>query len=731
MKNKSILILLLLGLITAFGFYSSRNLEFDTEVSGYNLGTDKDLKEYEELQKKFTTNESNELVIVLEKKNGWKSFEDFNLLSDVLSFWSEREEIESALSITNLRYPRKGLLFVKKEPFINLDNKAAFEKRMSKIDAYKDITKKFISADKRYVLLHLKGKTKDGISMDSMAEFKKSEFAKSGIQAHYLQYDVIQQGMKQLMQNDAVLLALISLLLILFSFFILTKSFKGLVLIGGVIASNLAATLLFMMAMDIAFSAHMITIPCIVIVLSFTDIMHLMYHQKQLATDAKDNKELRVKILKRVKTPMLFTSLTNIIGFVVFLILSENDHLFNLSLVAIAGVLIAYLNSRFVVIHLLTKENIMIKRSNLSFLNDVHNRIKNGVRKQRKWVQFGLVAAMAGILFCVVSLFKIDTSDYAMGTKGSAETEAIEILRKEFFGSKRLEVAIHVKDQDFWTSTRLKKVENLEKEISKIYDPLFINSPTLLAKRYNRFKRNGQSGAFVVPNYFSKETKKDLNRFKQFLGGDGILSEDNKTAKIVFGCGNTPLSKSMEQNAQLETLLAKYSDDEMRFELTGRAYISDRGSYSFTVKILIGIGIGILFASLLTFLFMKSIRESIGLIIVNLLPVLATLAIMLWVGIAITPLTLFFLSILVGICIDDSIYIITQEDKSNSDLHIFPVFVTSIVLAVGFIALGFSNFEWVRPFAWIFLVGIALAYVMDLFILPLFFNRNVNFDERG
>ena len=92
---------------------------------------------------------------------------------------------------------------------------------------------------------------------------------------------------------------------------------------------------------------------------------------------------------------------------------------------------------------------------------------------------------------------------------------------------------------------------------------------------------------------------------------------------------------------------------------------------------------------------------------------------------------LFFLSILVGICVDDSIYIITQNDKYSGNLHIFPIFVTSTVLAVGFIALAFSNFEWIRPFAWIFLVGIGMAYVMDLFILPLFFNRNANFDERG
>ncbi|NRA13423.1 MAG: hypothetical protein HRT57_15870 [Crocinitomicaceae bacterium] len=731
MKSKSIVIVLLLILLTAFGFYSSRRLEFDADVSGYNLGSEKDLMEYEELQKEFYVKKKNETVIILENKKGWKSFEDFNVLADISSFWKSLDEIEGVSNITNLAYPRKGLLLVRRDRFLDINDRAAFNKRMSKIDGFKDITKKFISKNKRYALLHLKTGSNNGISAASMEQFEKSEFRKNGIKVHYVQYDVIKEGMKRMMRKDSIFLAVISSFLILLSFFILTKSLKGLLLIGLVIASNLATTLLFMLALDIGFSAYMITIPCIVIVLSFTDVMHLMYHQNQLAADAKDDNELKASILKRVKRPMLFTSLTNIIGFVVFLTLSENDHLFYLSLVAIVGVLIAYLNSRFVVVHLLTKNKLMIKRSNLNFLNKAHNRIKNGVTKNRKLVQIGLLGALAGILFGVISLFKIDTSDYALGTKETTQTEAVEILRKEFFGAKRLEVAIHIMDQYFWSAEKLKKLERLEREIKKMYNPKFINSPTLLSKRYNRFLRNGQSGAFMIPNFISEKRKKELERFKPFLGGDGILSTDNRTAKIIFGIDDSELEKSMERDARFEKILAKYSDNEMRFELTGRDYISDKGSYSFTIKILIGIGIGIVFASLMTFLFMKSIRESIGLVIVNLLPVLATLAIMFFAGIAITPLTLFFLSILVGICVDDSIYIITQNDKYSGNLHIFPIFVTSTVLAVGFIALAFSNFEWIRPFAWIFLVGIGMAYVMDLFILPLFFNRNANFDERG
>ena len=730
MRNKQVFIFAFLILVTVFGFYSAQKIELDADGDGYSLASQEQLDLYENFKKNFPASGNAETIIILENTKGWKTLQDFEVLARVTDFWDIRPEVTRASSITNLNYPRKGLFMMKNDRFLDLENERNFDKRMSNSDKYVDIIHKFVSKNKKYALIHIQVKDENGIQLRSKELFEESEVLSGSIKPHYLQYDLIQRDLKSVMRTDAIVLALVAMLLILLSFFILTKSLKGLLLIGLVIAFNLACTLLFMVVMNISFSIHMITIPCIVIVLSFTDVMHLIYHQRLIAEEAEDHKDLRKKVIDRIKSPMLLSSLTNIIGFVVFLILSDNVHLFNFSLVAIFGVLIAFLNSRLLIVHVLSKDLLFIHRVDFTRLNRVHESISKWIRSKRKTVVFGLVAVTLAAIFGVASLFKIDTSENDFNTKLSEPMKAAKILKDEFYGSKLIEIAIHFKG-DFWTSDRLKKIEKVEQEIETIFESKAINTPTLIAKRYHRYSLNGNPAAFTIQDTITAKTRAELEKHCGHLGGDGVLSKDRKTARIVYGINDIGLEANRKRYAEVKDVLAKYSNDEMRFEITGKDYISDEGTYYFTLKILFGLAMGILFSSFLTFMVLKSFKESVGLIFVNLIPVLITLVIMLIAGIAVSPLTLLFLSILVGICVDDSIYIITQNESERDKIHIFPIFVTSTVLALGFIALGFSSFYWVRPFAWIFLVGIAIAYLMDLFILPLFFKRNITFDEHG
>lgn len=730
MKNKSTLIYILLLLVTAFGFYLARDIEFDTDADGYSLASSIDQEEYDEFMKNFPPNGTGQRVIILENSNGWDSYKEFILLQKLADYWTNKSEIEKVTSITNLEYTRQRVYVVKTEPFINLETEGSFNKRFQKLDKYDDIVEKFISEDKKYTLLYINTKNNKKLSSELITSFKGSKLVSKNVKVHFLDYDVIQSDIKQMMQNDAVILAVISIALILLSFYILTKSFRGLLLIALVIAFNLACTLLFMYALGISFSIHMITIPCIVVVLSFTDIMHMLYHQQIVVKDSLDNQSLRQKIIKQVKSPMILTSLTNIIGFFVFFVLSENDHVYNFAMVAMVGVLIAYLNTRFIIIHTLNLSTAFIHRTDFTRLIRVHAMISDRIKRRKKVVRIGLVVACVGILIVIGFLFKIDSSESRLTAEETPHTIATDILKNHFFGSKKMEIAVQVKEGGFWSPKKLRKIERLENEISKIFNASFVNSPALVGKRFHRFVRDGHSGAFSIPDKVSEKTKGLLDQYHESFGGKRIISKDGQSARIVFGFKDKGLENSRKQYSELKSVLTKYSDDDLTFKVTGKDYIADEGMYFFTLKILLGLSVGILFSSLLTFIVVKSIRESLGLILVNLFPVSVTLALMLLVGIAITPLTLFFLSILVGICVDDSIYIITQKDKSK-ELHIFPIFVTSIVLAVGFIALGFSNFQWVRPFAWIFLVGITIAYIMDLFILPLFFNQKPKIDEHG
>jgi predicted RND superfamily exporter protein len=190
---------------------------------------------------------------------------------------------------------------------------------------------------------------------------------------------------------------------------------------------------------------------------------------------------------------------------------------------------------------------------------------------------------------------------------------------------------------------------------------------------------------------------------------------------MVFGFEHRKLQEVREAYGELRRVLKDKNTSDIHFELSGLQYLSDEATHRFSMKIVLGLLLSIFFGGILVYLFLKSFRKSIGVLLVNLFPILFALGIMLYGDVAITPLTLFFLSVLLGICVDDSIYLVTQHSKGAKSFYIVPVFITSFVLSLGFLSLACSSFAWLQPFGWIFLVGILLAYMLDFFVLPLFF----------
>lgn len=722
MGTRGALIYTAIVLVTLTGFYAARNITIETDLTGYSLATAASLKAYEDMQANFALPGPSESVVIIENQEGWRSYQAFKRLHELIVFWERQAGVDRVSGITNVVYPRQSLMTVRRMPFLNLKDEASFNSRYRDWQNYADITRKFISADQHYAVLFIATKSGSGLDQKAIEAFIDQVSSVPGLAAHFLQNDLVEKEIQRITRKDSVQLAVISTLLILAAFYLLTKSLRGLLLIVLMVAFNLACTLMFIRALNIPFTIHMITVPCIVIVLSFTDIMHILYHQKITTAEGLPGGMVRRKVIKAVQRPIWVTSLTNVIGFFIFLLLSENVYLFNFALVSIAGVAVAFLSSRFLVLYAISAERPLIRRSGFTGLNTTYGRLLEMVQAHLKMVYATLCILFVLVTLVVINFFKIDSSEGKFMSDESPLTRANTILNEAFFGDKQAEVIIYLGEHELWSDDVLAVIDSLEKDIQRLFAPAYLESPALLVRRYRRFQRNGHPRAFTLPYQVTKGFEQDLDDFADNLGGGAILSEDRKVAKIAFGYRNSGLEESRRQYDELVRILNGYEKNGLGFELTGRSFLGDQGAYSFTIKIITGLLAGMVVASLLTMMVVRSARKSLGLIFVNLFPVAVVTSLMLLSGIAITPLTLFFLSLLAGLCVDDSIYIVMQTARGKEELHVFPIIVTSAVLGVGFMALGFSNFEWIRPFAWVFLAGILLALVMDLLILPAWMN---------
>lgn len=714
-------------LTICLGIWSATSLEMQTDVSTYNLAPNDAITHYESFLDSLGQDTAEYGIVILEKSTGWNTAEDFRILQEIVDFWEKQDQIGSVSSIVNLAYPRKGILGAHFEPFLDVNHPKRLNRRLGNYDLYEDIFQKFLSRDKQYTLIFLE--TSGGIPAQSAAQLKELDYAARGIDIHYLQYDLVQQELESYLQQDSILLGVLSLLFILVGFYFFTHSFRGLVLISLMVAFNVSATFFMMHLLDIQFTMHMISIPCIITVLSFTDIMHVLYHQKALRDVSDTDAALRRAIVEAVKTPLLLTSLTNIVGFCVFLVLSDNIHLSHYALVSILGVTMAYLSSRFLVIPLMHKNGVYLKRMHFQQLYSAHQSGFCWLNRRKRGIFLGSLLVSSLIIWFVVANFRIDHADKDFALADTELTRGQEIMETRFFGNKQAEIFISVHDGNLWDETFLNQIESIEQQLDTLFNPLYINSPSLIVKRYHRYASNGHPKAFYVPQLLGPEYKKQLLRYTNELGGRGIIGEQADRARIVFGFADSNLRELREKYAQLRQLLSTESTPSPSFELTGAQYLSDEATHSFSYKILLGFAVSILFSSLIILWLLRSLRISLGLLVVNLFPIFSALALIIILGISITPLALFLLSVLLGVCVDDSIYLVMQKRNRTQEIHILPIFITSLVLALGFMSLSFSSFSWLQPFGWVFLIGIALAYVLDVFLLTVFLNQNISFAQ--
>lgn len=721
MKNSGF-IFILIFITISLGIWSASSLKMETDVSTYNLASYQDIDRYEAFIEGLGAEQGKYGIVILEKPSGWNTLNDFNRLKEIVDFWEVQPQIGKVSSILDVNYPKQGIMYARVEPFLDLNHKKRFEKRLKNYPQYYDIFQKFLSKNRTYAIVFLE--TSTGISAAAAERLEALNLGAQGIEVHYLQYDLIQQELESHLQKDTILLGIISLLLILLGFYFLTYSLKGLSLISLMVVFNISATLIVMHVLNMSFTMHMITIPCIITVLSFTDIMHILYHQKALRGDFINDEDLRKAILSEVKTPLLLTSLTNVLGFSMFLLLTENIHLFNYALASIASVCIAYLSSRFLVIRLMNKKVVYLKRDRIPWFYAFHQSCAEWLSHRRKSVLFFFILANMAIISLVVSTFSIDNAENDFSISDASLTRGQEIMETEFFGKKRAEIFLTIKNGTVWDKPILDQIENIEKSIDSLFTPLYINSPSLIVKRYHRYESNGRTNAFFVPKRLTQAYKKEVAKHANDLGGRGIVGHQADQGRILFGFADLDLNSLRKKYEQLRQVLEAENNSSVQFELTGLQYLSDEATHSFANKILIGFGASILFSSVFILLLLKSVRIGFGVLLVNLFPIFIALGLLMLLGVSITPLSLLLLSILLGVCVDDSIYLVTQNRFQSSALHILPIFITSIVLSLGFMSLSFSSFSWVQPFGWVFLLGISMAYFLDVFILSLFFDRD-------
>lgn len=718
MRNKRNLLIVLVALVIVTAGFLSVQIPFESDPNPYALIPENDRLELEAFENSFGHGDPM-MALVAENKNQWSNYSDFQLLNEMTHWWKDGDTTV-AMSICNVPFPVQTIFGVKKKPFLDLSSEKRFSKWNSRADKFNDITSKFLSKNRKYALLFVPSKH---YSLDKVHQFN-SKFQTKNITLLPLDYNEIEAELHSTNQYETGLLALISLAIILTVFYLLTGSLKGLFFIFSMICLSLSLTAIFMFVSGIPFSVHMVAIPCMLIVLSFTDLMHLLHTHHKLRHKANSDSDLRKMLSKSLNRPMILTSLSNVIGFVLFLFLAKSKALRDISLVSITGVAFAFIASRFLAIQMLTKSASYFRKGTGEKWQGNYETFLHKIRPKRNGLLFFFTLLTGALIVLVAKNMTIDNVPYVMDGK-SPSFKASKIISEHFFGDKTASVHIEFdKTEDLWSPKSMQHLEKVTNKIEQLFHPIGISSVVVVAKRFHRYQRNGHPGAFTLPGTYDKELINNAEK----LGGGGVINLKDRKSRIQFSYKDLDLESSRLKMEQLNAFLIENPAPEgIRMKLHGRAYLNDKATYEFSTNIIWGLLLTIFFGALLTFIFVQNFHVFLATLVANSLPLIAALSIMHFTGSQLNPISLFFFTVIMGLCVDDSIYLILHRGENNAG-SIYPIAITSAVLAVGFAAFLFSSYEWIRPFGWVFLVAIIIAFLFDALLLTLFIERNSIFD---
>jgi len=713
---------ILIGLTVTTAILVSTEIPFESNPDAYALIPEQERLELEQFQSAFKSDGYPTMAIVLGNKEGWRSYEDFQWMHEATKWWHVDDSLQT-LSITNVPFPVQTFLGIKRKNFVPLASEKKFNRWSKRAHLFDDITSKFLSENRKYALLFIPA---EGYSETKMTRFQK-EFGRDNISLLPLDYYAIETELQSDNQKETLFVAAISFALILMLFFALTGSLRGLLFIFIMIAFSLSLTIHFVYFSGTSFSIHMVAVPCMLIVLSFTDLMHLLYTHHKMRLNAESTAALRLQLGKSLQRPMMLTSLTNMVGFVLFLLLADSSTLRDISIVSIAGVLFAFLTSRFLAIQLLTKERSLLKENTGEKWNRFHLNIIAALRPKRYILLSA--AAVVAVLLAIFVFRQSQINHVPYVTEGDHPAfKAANIVSDHFFGDKTAAIHIEFNDSHYlWNDSTLAHLELLENKLAQLFPIKVISSPTVLAKRYHRFQRNGHPGAYSLPVKYDSL----LISNSDILGGSSIVKNNKGRARVLFSYADVDLKTSLRKWKELQSFMDRNPPPGyIKTTLSGVAFHNDLTTQRFSKNIIIGLLISILFGALVTLFFTKNLIVFIATLIANSLPLLVALLLMAVMNSNLNPITLFFFTVIMGLCVDDSIYLLLHRD-SFSKGSLYPIAITSVVLAVGFSAFLFSGYDWVQPFGWAFLAGIAVAFLFDAFLLALFTDRNRIFDANG
>jgi len=735
-KFRIAIIVILAILMAVSGYQTHQKLRVDNSLSIWFLEDDPSYKAYIDFQKNFGSDEIFIAMLPVENAIGEQemvALENLHQQIEALPY------VNTTFSLAKAKYP---IYANDKVNFDDLYNSKRSEKGLKSLfSKLPNITSQLVTKDYKNQFFYIQ------LNPTPTIEEKRRDIAgemRGIIEKQYSNYyltgpPVLNEAYSKGIYKESLTFGVLTVLVITLLLLFLLPSKRYLII--SLLSVAVPVSLLFGLITSLGFALNMISmlIPTILMVYSVSDAVHIIniYHKEGLINKSLSKAELLAVAIRKSFTPCFYTTLTTFVGYFA-LYLSPLPAFKNMGVFTCIGLVLS-----FILVYAITiigfsfmtlnfeaaKPLLSFKKMSqsgfINWLNGFTSQYKNSI----------IVGFTAVLLFGMYSIFqvKIDTNSRDLLAEGKAKQD-LRAVEVELGGSNRLQINISTKNGEaILNKDAMKQLEEYQKKLEE--NPLIENPVSVVTIKDFLEKR--------TPVLFQSNVSED--RIKSTLAQ--VDSNDNSFFKLF--------SEDLKTAGVTMTLMEmKTSELEQVLEDLKRDFITSFDVKNYDLKIN---GFAVVFAQLNNFIletqfksffaaffvaflclwvFIKSLRTTLLVLIPNLLPLAVLAILMSLLDIPLDVTTAMITPIMLGIAMDDTIHLVykyrrskkitgSTESRMNNAISYTggALFSTTIALVGGFLIIASSATPSVRDFGLLCATTVAIALITDIFYLPALLKR--------
>lgn len=566
----------------------------------------------------------------------------------------------------------------------------------------------------------------------------KNYEADTGNKIRYSGMPYINVRNAQLIKSEIFLftaLALIICLVILLLFF---KSFKAMFFPALVVLSGVAIALGTMVLFGFQITILSGFIPPLLIVIGIPNSIYILnkYHQ-EYRIHRNQIKALK-RVIMKIGNAILLTNFTTALGFAAF-VTTNSKALIEFGIIASLNILLLFILSisliPIIFSFLPPPGERHIKHLKRKTLGNIIGKLVSISQNHRKAV-FISMAIILGLSGFGIGLIK--TTGYLMDDIPDNDPINVDLrfFEKNFGGVMPIEIIVDSKKPNgIIQNSTLQKIDKLDSELrtyNELSSSLSIINAIKMAKqafyngnpKYYSLPGNTERN-FILP--YVNNTDANLSMASSFV--DSTMQKARISLRVKDIGTNQMDSLYQNINKDIHSIFPSSDFDVI---ITGSMVTFFRGNQYLIRNLFISLGLAIfLIAAFMAFMFRSSRMVMLSLI-PNIIPLLATAAIMGFTGIPIKASTILVFSVAFGISVDNTIHFLAKyrQELSATNWNIkqsvtnalretgVSMMYTSTVLFFGFGIFSISNFGGTQAMGILVSITLLIALISNLIVLP-------------